>query len=755
MSINYINGILQSALDGDFSRKVDVTELPDDMKVIGENVNKAVRKLKNVDMHEQMLKGSDDFIKYNPQAIAVLGPDKSRLDLNPQYEKIWRGTRDELMAKKLYDFDIEVTGGDDLYASFVTKSNATTDMTISWARDEKTYVRLFQVPILNNDGEIDVVYYIYEDLTAQHNELAEVQKLQKRADAFLNQNPQGITALAADKHRLDLNEMYQKIWRGGYEELMAKKLYDFDIEITGGDDFYASYETKKNAITQMKINWPNGETSYLTLYQTPILDENGDIDVNYYIYQDQTPEKTLEKYLNQEVDTIVDNLALFAKGETRNFNLEVGAGDEYTELARENFLKISANLKKVQETFAAMTIDFVKTVNAQKAGKTDVRADPEKLSGVFAVLTKGMNDVLDAVITPVKEAMRLSDEYAKNNLSARFDESIDVQGDFITFKDALNNIGIEVGKTLAESKDALAMVDANMVDATKGIEEISKAMEQVAVNSQQSAEDSKKQIDVVEVVAREISDLSASIEEIASTSQTVVDNTTEVTKSGDEASKLGNEASDKMQAVEKISEQSVTEINALNEKMHEINNIVKLITDISNQTNLLALNAAIEAARAGEHGRGFAVVAGEVKNLAGESKAATNNIEKLISGIQADSVRTAESMKSAYDEIKVGIESVEKTINSLNFMVQSSRDAAEGVGEIARATDDQANATNRVMQEMENVTTITTENMRRIDDMAALTEEVAASTEEVGSGAHEVGAMSKRLREMMDVFKTE
>ncbi|MCK4270027.1 MAG: chemotaxis protein, partial [Methanogenium sp.] len=310
MSINYINGILQSALDGDFSRKVDVTELPDDMKVIGENVAKAVRKLKRMESFEQMLKGSDDFIKYNPQAIAFLGPDKSRLDLNPEYEKLWRGTRDELMTKKLYDFDIEITSGDDLYASFVTKCNATTDMTISWEGDEKTYVRLYQVPVLNNDGEIDGNYYIYQDLTAQHNELAEVQKLQKRADAFLKQNPQGITALAGDKHRLDLNEMYQKIWRGGYEELMAKKLYDFDIEIIGGDDFYASYETKKNAITQMKINWPNSETSYLTLYQTPILDENGDIDVNYYIYQDQTAEKTLEKYLNQEVDTVADNLGL-------------------------------------------------------------------------------------------------------------------------------------------------------------------------------------------------------------------------------------------------------------------------------------------------------------------------------------------------------------------------------------------------------------------------------------------------------------
>lgn len=70
-----------------------------------------------------------------------------------------------------------------------------------------------------------------------------------------------------------------------------------------------------------------------------------------------------------------------------------------------------------------------------------------------------------------------------------------------------------------------------------------------------------------------------------------------------------------------------------------ISDILGLISQIAGQTNLLALNATIEAARAGEAGRGFAVVASEVKNLAGQTAKATDDISRQVADIQESTGR--------------------------------------------------------------------------------------------------------------------
>jgi len=76
-------------------------------------------------------------------------------------------------------------------------------------------------------------------------------------------------------------------------------------------------------------------------------------------------------------------------------------------------------------------------------------------------------------------------------------------------------------------------------------------------------------------------------------------------------------------------------INELSDMSNHVGKFVTTIGNISRRTQLLALNAAIEAARAGETGRGFSVVAAEIRTLSESSKFAAEEIEKLISEINA------------------------------------------------------------------------------------------------------------------------
>ncbi|QSZ66278.1 PAS domain-containing protein [Methanofollis aquaemaris] len=291
-------------------------------------------------------------------------------------------------------------------------------------------------------------------------------------------------------------------------------------------------------------------------------------------------------------------------------------------------------------------------------------------------------------------------------------------------------------------------------ETSRGAADISKATEQVALATQKSSESSRDLLENIENVNRSISDFSASIEEIASTTQEIMKKAQASAEEGRAGAEIGKVAYQKMEAVGTVSEATVRDIGHLNSQMHEITKIIKLINEISSQTNLLALNAAIEAARAGEHGRGFAVVAGEIRNLAGDSREASQQIEELIASIQKESEQTAESMRASHEEIQEGIDSVNRAITVLTRISVDIDDAASAITEITQATENQAGETGKIMEMMEQAASKTKENLKQVEDMAALAEEVSASTQEVGSAAQELTELSTELKGKMDTFKT-
>ena len=147
-------------------------------------------------------------------------------------------------------------------------------------------------------------------------------------------------------------------------------------------------------------------------------------------------------------------------------------------------------------------------------------------------------------------------------------------------------------------------------------------------------------------------------------------------------------------AAVKVANDTNATVTKLGESSTEIGKVIKVITSIAQQTNLLALNATIEAARAGEAGKGFAVVANEVKELAKQTAAATEDISAKIEAIQSDT-KGAVTAIGEISRVITRINDIQNTIASAveeqsattNEIARNAAEAAKGSARDSAAAD--------------------------------------------------------------------
>jgi methyl-accepting chemotaxis protein len=185
------------------------------------------------------------------------------------------------------------------------------------------------------------------------------------------------------------------------------------------------------------------------------------------------------------------------------------------------------------------------------------------------------------------------------------------------------------------------------------------------------------------------------------------------TENSQQTEKIALKASEGISKVARASEQTLT-------FMHEIADKVSIIGEIARQTNILALNAAVEAARAGENGKGFAVVASEVRKLAERSQSAAVEIDNLAK----NSVRATEDSVRLLEEIAPDIDKTSKLVQEISAASLEQNSGADQV--------------NNAIQQLNHVT----------QQNAAASEEMATSSEELESQA-------QQLMEMISVFKVD
>lgn len=168
---------------------------------------------------------------------------------------------------------------------------------------------------------------------------------------------------------------------------------------------------------------------------------------------------------------------------------------------------------------------------------------------------------------------------------------------------------------------------------------------------------------------------------------------------------LGNQANVTLQSMHQLSESS-----------RQIEEIVGVISSISENINLLALNASIEASRAGEQGKGFAVVASEIRKLAENTKESTKNINDLTKKIQLEILQANTNSARSNDLINQGVKANLQTNEEISKLLSIINNVKEEVQQIIKIIEIQQETSEDVIKKFKTAADLFKETNKIIVD---------------------------------------
>lgn len=279
----------------------------------------------------------------------------------------------------------------------------------------------------------------------------------------------------------------------------------------------------------------------------------------------------------------------------------------------------------------------------------------------------------------------------------------------LTGSDILINNHDEISLLCAQTnvmREKLKNMIANINETSKRLASHVGEMARIAEHGRTVAADEQSDIGQI---ATAVTEMSATAQEVASNASSAAQAANEADQQAADGLNVVESTIDSINLLADEVVNTAKVIENLKTDSENIGSILDVIRGIAEQTNLLALNAAIEAARAGEQGRGFAVVADEVRTLAQRTQQSTQEIQDMITKLQAGSYNAVEAMEKGRNQAEISVEQAANAGQRLQMITQAISTITDMNYQIATSSEEQSAVAEEINRNVNHINTTTVE----------------------------------------------